>query len=71
MREPWCCRGQLLHPGEPKGAGQIGSVASGRVGQRCCQTNLDKLVAREANNSRDESRKRDREKFILGARSGG
>lgn len=32
---------------------------------------MDKLVAREANSSRDESWKREREKFILGAEAGG
>lgn len=41
-------------PGNPKGAGEIGSTAPGGVCQHWWGTNADKLIVREVSNSRDD-----------------
>lgn len=41
-------------PGNPKGAEQTESIASGWVCQHCCRAKSDQVITREANNSRKE-----------------
>ena len=54
------------NPGNAEGDGQIKNTALGWVCQHCCQTNSDKLIAREANNSRDEGLKKRKREIYFG-----
>lgn len=56
MDKPWhAAMANCSILGNPEGAGLIKSIAPGWICPHCCWTNLDKLVPREANNSRDRS----------------
>lgn len=57
---------QLFPPRNPEGVGQMESTGPGWVCQHRCWTNVDKLIIREANDSRDEGLEKRKEKIYFG-----